>query len=321
MKTKRQLPLLSGICVVASASIVILYWFRRERPDFNNVLDWLLLLVTPLALLLLALWFYSVSRKDARAIAADHAREIALQAYFESVTKLLLEQNLLASQAGDEVFTLAHARTVTLLSELDPKRKYRLVQFLSESQLLPVIDLQGADLQEVNLSYMALSGANFSGANFYKADFSKANLSKADFVKANLSEANLSGADLSKARLQGAYLSKANLKDGYLSTADLGYAVLSEANLTGANLTGANLSKADLSYATLSRANLIVSDLSRANLTEADLRGASLSGADLNGTNLEGVDLTGANLRNTYLSIEQLTKAKGLQEYMEEAQD
>src|SRR5579863_8633505 len=173
MKTKRQLPLLSGICVLASASIVVLYWFRWGRPDFNNVLDWLLLLVTPLALMLLAVWFYSISRKDARAIAADHTREIALQAYFEGMAKLLLEQKLLASQAGDEVYTLAHSRTVTLLPQLDPQRKLRLVQFLSESQLIAFVDLHGADLQEVNLSHMALSGANFSGANLSKADFSK----------------------------------------------------------------------------------------------------------------------------------------------------
>src|SRR5690242_7446141 len=179
MKTKRQLPILSGLCVIASAAIVILFWLRWGRPDFSNVLDWLLLLVTPLALLLLALWIYTISRQDAQAIAADQTREIALQAYCESITKLLLEQNLLASQAGDEVYTLAHARTITVLPQLDPKRKLRLVQFLNESQLITVVDLQGADLQEVNLSYMALSGANFSGANFSKADFSKANLSKA----------------------------------------------------------------------------------------------------------------------------------------------
>src|SRR5579871_5637438 len=175
MKTKRQLPLLSGLCVIASASIMVLYWFRWGRPDFSNVLDWLLLLVTPLVLLLLAAWFYSSSRRVARAISADQAREMALQAYFESITKLLLEQGLLASEAGDEVYTVAHTRTVTVLPQLDPRRKLRLIQFLSESQLITVIDLHGADLQEVNLSYMALSGANFSGANFSKANFSKAN--------------------------------------------------------------------------------------------------------------------------------------------------
>lgn len=320
MKTKRRFPLLSGLCVIASAAVMVLYWLRWGRPDFSNVLDWLLLLVTPLVLLLLAVWFYSISRRDARAIAADQTREMALQAYFESITKLLLEQNLLASQEGDEVYTLAHTRTVTLLPQLDPRRKLRLIQFLSEAQLITVIDLHGADLQEVNLSYMALSGANFSGADFSRADFSKANLSKADFSQANFSEANLSGADLSKARLQGAYLSKANLTEAYLSTADLGSAVLSEANLTGANLTSANLQRADLSYAILSRTNLIVADLSRATLTEADLRWASLSGADLNGTILDGADFSGANLRNTYLSMEQLTKARGLQDYTEEAQ-
>lgn len=320
MKTKRQLPLLSGICVLASACIVVLYWFRRGEPDFDNALDWLLLLVTPLALLLLAVWFMSISRKDARVVAADQTREIVLQAYFESMSKLLLEQNLLAAQAGDEVYMLAHVRTVTLLPLLDSKRKLRLVQFLSESQLLAFIDLHGANLQAVDLSHMVLSGANFSGADLSKANFSKANLSRADFAKANLSEANLSETNLSKASLQGAYLSGANLKEAYLSTADLGYAVLSEANLSGANLSGANLNKANLSHAMLSKANLIVADLSRANLTNADLSGASLSGADLNGTNLDGTDLSGANLRNTYLSMEQLTKAKGLPEHTEEAQ-
>lgn len=320
MKAKRRLPLLSGICVLAGAAIVVLYWFRWGRPDFSNVQDWLLLLAAPLALLLLAAWFFSISRKDARAIAADHAREIALQAYFESMTKLLLEQHLLASQVGDEVYTLAHTRTVTLLPQLDPKRKLRLVQFLSESQLMAVVDLHGADLQEVNLSHMILSGANFGGADLSKADFTKANLSRADFTKANLSEANLSGADLGKARLPGAYVSRASLKEAYLSAADLGHAILSGANLSEANLSGANLSKADLSLAILRKANLIVADLSRANLAGADLSEASLSGADLNGTNLDGTDLSGANLSNTYLSMEQLTKARGLQEYMEEAQ-
>lgn len=319
MKTKRRWPLLSGICVLASASMVASYWFRWGRPDFNNVWDWILLLAAPIALMLIAVEFMHISRKDGRKIAADHAREIALQAYFESMTKLLLEQNLLASQAGDEVFTMAHSRTVTVLPQLDAKRKFRLVQFLCESQLIAFMDLQGADLQEINLSHMALSGANFSGANLSKADFGKTIVSRADFTKANLSEANLSGADLSKARLQGTYLIGAKLEGAYLSTADLGYAILSGANLSEANLTGANLSKADLSYADLRRANLIVADLSRANLTEADLREASLSGADLNGTNMNEVDLTGANLRNTYLSMEQLTQAKGLEEYTQEA--
>lgn len=314
MKTKRRITLLSGICIVASASIVALYWYRWGWPDIKNVWTWMLLLAMPFVLALLALWFNARNRKNDQKIATDYLRETALQAYFESVSELLLEKNLRVSQPGDEVRTLARARTVSLLPQLDTKRKLRVVQFLCESGLITVVDLYGADLREVNLTHTSLSGVNLSGANLNKADLSEANLSGADLSKANLSEAHLNKTDLSKARLHGARLMKADLKGAYMSTADLGYAALSEANLSETNLSGANLSYADLSYAILREANLIVADLSRANLTEADLSRARLSGANLNGTNLSGTDLSGANLKSTYLSMEQLTKAKGLQE-------
>lgn len=315
MKTKRRIPLLSGICIVASASIVALYWFRWGWPDFKNVWTWLLLLAVPFALALLALWFNVINRRNDQKIAADRLRETALQAYFDSVSELLLGKDLRSSQPGDEVRTLAHARTITLLAQLDTKRKLRLVQFLCESQLIAVVDLYGADLQEVNLAHTSLSGVNLIGANLSKTDLSEVNLSGADLSKANLSGAHLNKTDLSKARLHGTRLIKADLKGAYMSMADLGYATLSEANLNETNLSGANLSKADLSNATLRGANLIVADLSWANLTEADLSGARLSGANLNGTDLDGTDLSGANLKSTYLSLEQLTEARGIQEY------
>lgn len=315
MKTKQRIPLLSGICIVASAFIVVLYWFRWGWPDFKNVWTWLLLLAIPFTLVFLALWFNVINRRTDLKIAADRLRETTLHAYFDSVSELLLEKDLRSSQPGDEVRTLARARTVTLLTQLDTNRKLRVVQFLCESHLFAVVDLYGADLQGVNLAHASLSGANLIGANLSKADLSEANLSGADLSKANLSEAHLNKTDLSKARLHGARLMKANLTGAYMSTADLGYASLIEANLSETNLSGANLSKADLSNAILSGANLIVADLSRANLTEADLSGARLSGANLNGTNLKGADLSRANLKSTYLSLEQLTNAKGIQEY------
>jgi uncharacterized protein YjbI with pentapeptide repeats len=315
MKTKQRIPLLSEICIVASASIVVFYWFRWGWPDFKNVWTWILLLATPFVLAFLALWFNVINRRNDLNIAADRLRETALQAFFDSVSELLLEKDLRSSQPGDEIRTLARARTVTLLTQLDRKRKLRVVEFLCESQLIAVVDLYGADLQGVSLAHASLGGANLIGANLSKADLSEANLSGADLSKANLSEAHLNKTDLSKARLHGARLMKADLKGAYMSTADLGYASLIGANLSETNLSGANLSKADLSYAILRGANLIVADLSRANLTEADLSGARLSGANLNGTNLDGADLSGANLNSTYLSLEQLTKAKGIQEY------
>ena len=293
MKTRRRVPFLSGLCIVACAAIVASYWFRGGGPgSAKDVWDWAQLLIIPLALLLLAAWFNAVNRKKDRIIAAEHLSETILQAYLASMAELLLEKDLRTSQPGAEVRSLARARTVTLLSQVPAKQKLRAVQFLCESQLIGIVDMNGADLSATNLSGATLSGANLSNAN--------------------LCEVNLSKADLSKADLHGADLSASNLSGAYLSMADLSYATLSRANLRETNLSGANLSKADLSYAFLSGANLIVTDLSRADLNEADLSGARLSGANLNGTNMSGTDLSGANLKDTYMSLEQVTQAKGI---------
>src|SRR5579872_4336074 len=240
MKTKRRIPLLlSGLCIVGSASIVATYWFRWGLPGSNkNVWDWLQLFIMPLALVLLAIWFNIVNRKNDRLIAEDELREVALHAYVDNLSGLLVENGLRTSQAGDEVWNLAHARTVTLFTQLDARRKTRVIQFLCEAHLIAVVDLSEADLSKTDLHGATLSEANLSNAN--------------------LSETNLSKADLSKANLSGANLIKADLSGAYLSATNLNYAILSGANLRETNLSGANLSKADLSYATLNGANLMV---------------------------------------------------------------
>jgi uncharacterized protein YjbI with pentapeptide repeats len=76
-----------------------------------------------------------------------------------------------------------------VLEGLDPDRKWILLQFLYESNLIGVdklfISLRGANLVEADLSGADLSGAILSGA---------------DLIKANLSGAHLDGADLSSAK-------------------------------------------------------------------------------------------------------------------------
>src|SRR5581483_1164054 len=181
MKTKRRVPLLSGLCIVASAAIVASYWLRGGGSGpAKNVWDWAQFLMIPLALILLAVLFNALDRKNERIIALDHVRETMLQAYFASLTELLLEKDLRSSQPGDEVRNLAHARTFALLPQITAKQKLRVVQFLCESQLIGIVELHDTDLSGTNLAHIVLSGVN---------------LSRADLSKANLSEANLSGAN------------------------------------------------------------------------------------------------------------------------------
>ncbi len=151
-------------------------------------------------------------------IATDNQREVALQAYIDKISELLLEKKLRESTEDDEARTIARVRTLTVLRGLDAIRKASVLQFLHESGLIGkdtrIISLQGADL----------SGAHLSSADLRYADFIGANLRYA-----HLSSANLEGAYLNEAKLSGAKLNEANLR----------YADLSDADLNRANLKGA----------------------------------------------------------------------------------
>jgi hypothetical protein len=169
------------------------------------------------------------SREYEQEIAADRARENALQDYLDRMSELLLDNNLQGSNAGDVVRDVARTRTLAILKDLveDQKgRKGQVVRFLYEAGLIKgldetgqnkaIIDLRSADLQGINLILTDLTGANLAGANLSQAYLSFANLKNA-----NLSNALLLGADLSSADLEGTDL----------TDADLGYANLSGAKI------------------------------------------------------------------------------------------
>jgi uncharacterized protein YjbI with pentapeptide repeats len=178
-----------------------------------TVRDWLDLLVVPLALVVIGLLFsvqqearqQRIENKRAEAereLAVQNAQDEALQAYLDQMGTLLLERDLRSStkdnatEVSQEARTLARARTLTVLSRLDPSRKTAVMQFLVEADLVqrvdgsaPIISLRGANLREVTV-FLTLSRADLSSA-----DLSYANLEEADLTAADLSRADLSGAE------------------------------------------------------------------------------------------------------------------------------
>ena len=251
---------------------------------------------------------------EQRGIADSEAKEEVLQNYFDRLSSLLVDKNLLtiaakvhAGDGGDKDtqpieqvapeqkellnagVDVIRARTLSILRRLenDPEKKTSVIRFLLEAEViskaqldLSRADLNGADLREANLSGATLNGADLSGATLNGADLSRATLirrprRKSDFNKINLSEADLIGATV----LSGANLSGANLSGVNLNTVDL-----DGANFDGADLNGANLTR--LSF-------------SRTNLSGANFDGADLSESNLDGPDLSGVDLTKARICNT----------------------
>jgi hypothetical protein len=260
--------------------------------------DWMKLLIIPAVLAGGGLWFNRQQREQEVRIAARQreqeleaadrrAQDEALQAYLDQLGQLLLNKEwpLRQSEEGDDVRTLARARTLTVLSRLDGDRPRSVVQFLYESGLITkdraVLDLNGANLSRADLRGVDLPGADLRRAVLRGADLS-AEPFKLSFFGVEtqttfsffISKTNLAGADLRRADLRGA---------------DLRGAVLRGANLSAAILREANLLQADLSEADLSEANLL-----RANLRGANLRGANLRGA----RHPEAESLEGATMPN-----------------------
>lgn len=260
------LALLATVIVIVATGILG-YWQSWQRPFW----DWLDLLIIPLVLALGAFWFNTQTRKSEQElaqrerendleIAADRARDDALQRYLDRMSELVLDKNLKDSDVGAAVWDMARARTLTVLRSLEgePKgrknRKGQVVSFLYQSDLIgrvdenrhrtkAFIDLDRAFLHGADLSDTFLHGADLSGSFLVEADLVVADLSAADLSHADLSGANLNSADLSDANLNGAFLNGASLGSADLSGADLTYAeFLTDKQLAQAeSLVGATL--------------------------------------------------------------------------------
>jgi uncharacterized protein YjbI with pentapeptide repeats len=274
----RPLAVLGAATVVVAAVVVLIrvgqhyQWTGfgesvRPKADSQEIQprktlwDWLQLFIVPLALAAIGLWFSAQQdshqqkieekrAKSDRHIEEQRAQDAALQAYLDQMSQLMLEGDLLDSKQDSEVRTLARARTLTVLTRLDSRRKGSVVQFLHEASLIkkegPVVSLSAVRLRGADLSHLDLLEANLSDAHLNYADLTGG--------------AHLSGADLSDVHLSDAHLNDADIGDG---------TILFNADLSGANLSGANLSGANLRETYLVETNLSDTDLSGANLRDA----------------------------------------------------
>jgi hypothetical protein len=73
---------------------------------------------------------------DAQELQVQQANDAALQAYLEDMGTSLLEKDLRGADENDDVRLLARARTLIVLDGVSEDRKVRLLNFLSETQLI-----------------------------------------------------------------------------------------------------------------------------------------------------------------------------------------
>ena len=204
------------------------FWTRTGFGG-KTLWDWMRLLMLPIVLAGAAFWISSTQRGIELEIEKDRQQEAVLREYMDGVTELLLDNGLRTSEEGAPVRAVARARTLTVVRELDGKRKGLLLRFLSQLDLirgealvsLGEADLRGADLRDADLRLADLSFADLRDADLSGADLIFADLFGADLSGASLSGASMIGADLFNADLSGADLSGANLSDANLSRAEV----------------------------------------------------------------------------------------------------
>jgi uncharacterized protein YjbI with pentapeptide repeats len=277
--------------------VVFLGIFTLAGLPFGITLwDWVKLLIVPAAL---ALGGYLLNRsenqrRDANAkqrekidrdIADQRQKEEVLQTYLNQMGQLLLDEGLSQSHEDKpEVRTLARARTLSVLTALDPLRKRRVLQFLYEAKLLdakkPIMDLSGADLSHANLEYANLKCASLEGMKLLAT-----NLKHAHLEGAKLSRINSDVRTDDASHLKGTHLEKEFLTPPIMKRYIPPAPILKWAKLKSACLSESNLSGAELWWADLTDAALVDADLWWADLTGADLTGADLSEANLSFAN------------------------------------
>jgi len=274
----------------------------------------------PILLFLSTNYLSAQNNKQQQAMAIERFQQDSLNQYLEQMSALLTTKNL--RDDVNQARTIARARTLSTLRELDSNRKVLLIKFLYEANLILVptdrtlvllegADLSGISLVKANLQRANLAGANLSGANLQKAKLIGANLSDTTLKDADLSGAQLKGSNFQEAKLLGTTLNGSNLQNADFSNADLSGAKISDADLTNTNLTLANLTGANLKHARLFGTNLTKAELAQANFQQADLEGANFR-EDVKNITLEQVK-SANNWEKAYYS-DSLSQKLGLTE-------
>ncbi len=200
----------------------------------KSLFDWADAVATPIVVVVIAGIFGLIALRTGqraqaeRELQIERAREETLRSYLDRIAELVLEKDLVDSDADSPQRAIALARTHNALTTLDGPRKGLLVRFLHDSQLIrngrTVVSLSLADLTNSNLGSIDLGACNFSGANLRDAYLYNSDLRESNFENCVLTDADLSGCNLENCVLtnrqlaQCARLARAILPNGDLAT-------------------------------------------------------------------------------------------------------
>lgn len=291
--------------------------YQNFEPG-RTLWDWLQLLIVPVILALAAYYFTRTERRNelkiarerdetARAIASDDRHERELQYYLDKMTELILEKGLIESGENSEIRVVARARTLTVLSTIDPPRKIQVLRFLREIS-------EGNNFAVL----FTMRGANFSGLLNKKQDESSRGIKAVDQdALGNLAGMYLFGSMIIQMSCTEALFSFSDLRSAHFSHSDLPMSSFGGANLRDVFFWECDLTKSDFASADLSETKFFQCNLTGATFfprLQRESERTTLRGARFWETNLEGAEFERTDLIDAQFEIESLCKVKTLKE-------
>lgn len=219
------LLLLLFLLVIANVAIWISN-FKWSGFQKKTLWDWLQLLIIPLMLAVGA--FYLNSASESSRVQEQIKQEI-LTDYFSKMQDLIVETKKVKETSGykeshpkdQEVRLLpefkptAQALTLSVLEQLDGKRKGKVITYLAESQLITVDNNKPSTEPEVKLYGINLDDIEL-GNKGQRNSLNEDEMTIIDKIKiknANMKRANLSGLQLLYSELNGSNLENATLEN------------------------------------------------------------------------------------------------------------
>ncbi|MEB3316024.1 MAG: pentapeptide repeat-containing protein, partial [Candidatus Melainabacteria bacterium] len=230
-------------------------WSGFQKKSFW---DWLQLLIVPLMLALGAFYLNSAADFRDNQIAQEQKHQEILTDYFSKMQDLIVETKKSKQTPGSkesnskerlllEFRPTAQALTLSVLEQLDGKRKGKVITYLAESQLItitvdnnkpstqPEIKLDGANLKKIVLENVDLygiidmknKGQIINGIEINNANMEGANLSQVNLFKSNLSGSNLKNATLKNVNFTGSIMKDSKFINGQIT----------DVNFTGVSLS------------------------------------------------------------------------------------
>ena len=183
----------------------------------------------------------------------DHYRA-SFDAYVKEISDVLL-------RASDErLWNDIRGKTLTILRDLDDKRKGHLILFLYERHLLQTnqLDLRGADLRNVplccpndfhhlHLPGVIWSNGRFSNCRFISAVFDRASLDRTQFINCTLQDTSLLESNLVHSSFQRTLIVNSTFHRASLIEADfLQMNIIQGSNFSAADLFQAKFTEEQL---------------------------------------------------------------------------